>query len=99
VAVYNDSCSGLCAFGPFSYIAGLGIGLVVMGIALPVLGNRCRQHPRRFDLIQDCIFGIGFIVVGGILFIHGWRFTLLWQFAQWILVESVIYWVIKDISR
>lgn len=96
VRFYNAIFCGSCAVG-LSYTVGLGISLGAIGILLPILGSRYRQHPQRFDLIQDCIFAIGFILVGMLLFFQGWRLDPALQFAQWVLIESIIYWVIKDI--
>lgn len=77
----------------------LGAGVLVVGVLLPILGKYYRRHPQRFDQVQDFSFALIFVLIGVILFFNGWKLTPELLFTQWLLVESAICWIIKDIYK
>lgn len=93
--------SGLAANTRVPVASGLGISLIVVGILLPVLGIRYRDYSQHFDKIQDWIFAILLILVGVVLFVYGgvFEYRIVLVLAQWILVESTVYWIVKDIFK
>jgi CDP-diglyceride synthetase len=96
--IFNANHCGNCGVTLPGYSPVLGITSVGMGILL-LLEGRYRQHFQRFVQIQDCIFAIGFILAGVLLFSKGWRLDRELLLACWVFVESTIYWVFKDIYR
>lgn len=94
-AIFCNPFHGICY--P-TYVMLPAIGIAFLGLLLPVVGRR-RQHARRFDMIQNYIFAVIFILIGAILFFNGLRLDPVLQLTTWLLIESVIYWIFKDLNR
>lgn len=77
----------------------LGISLGVVGLSLPILGSRYRQHPKRSDQIQDYILAVICFLAGMFLFVRGWTIDLIPLLMQWIFIQSISYLAIKDIYK
>ena len=79
VALYNAIFrSGLLANFSIPPMSGLGISLGIVGILLPVIRNRYRQHSHRFDKVQDWSLAIVFILVGIVFYFLGGVFEDPW---------------------
>lgn len=75
----------------------IGVALLVLGIALPLLGLRFSRPFRVGNLVQDIGIGLVLLLTGSILFFHGWRQDPLLQFGQLLLSGIVFYLVLKDV--
>ncbi len=73
----------------------LGIVLVLLGLLLIVMVVIQPFQVNR--LIQNLVLALVYLLTGAILFLQGWRLEPVLQFAQFFLIGSTIYWVVKDI--
>ncbi|XGV98459.1 MAG: Ycf66 family protein [Leptolyngbya sp. BL-A-14] len=74
----------------------LGVALVVLGLFLMIM--RGRQSSQANYSGQDLPLAVIYLIAGFILFFRGWRLDPILQFAQLLLVGSIIYRVINDFS-
>lgn len=84
------------AFGPNPSI-GTGLGLIFIGLFIPVLGMIYRVRPRLQDRIQDLVFAILYLLIGTVTFFIGWRLDPVLQVIHVLLIELSIYLLAKDI--
>ncbi|MBC7969917.1 MAG: hypothetical protein H7Z11_07305 [Verrucomicrobia bacterium] len=74
----------------------LGITLVILGLFLMVMRGRQSSQPSHSG--QDLPLVVSYLIAGFILFFQGWRLDPILQFAQFLLIGSIIYRAVKDFS-
>ena len=82
----------------FNLASILGVGLLVLAIALPIL-SLTAQPIDRGRVLQNLVLAPLYLFAGVILMFYGWRFDLIMQLSQILLVGLNLYWVFKDLNR